>query len=187
MTYQLNKKSLIRFVVSIFIIFHFVAFASWSSPFNFRIRDEFVQWISPYMLWSGLWQSWDMFAPNPVNINAHLEADIKFRDGSQTTWKFPRMDQMGYFDRYMNERFRKWSSDRVRLDSYSTTWENTAQYIARIHQNDLNPPIEIKLKRCWDEIAPPVQNTIYQPHPKEYPHKQRFTFYKYLTKPEDFS
>jgi hypothetical protein len=184
---QLISKNIIRLFLNGFIIFHLAAFACWASPVNLKFRDEFVQWIRPYMHWSGLWQSWDMFAPNPVNINAHLEAKITFQDGTQSTWKFPRMDQMGYFERYLKERYRKWSSDRVRLDSYSATWKNTAQYIARIYDGSSGPPKKIQLIRYWAEIPPPQPNSIVQPHPKVPPHNNSYTFFTYFPSKEDFS
>src|SRR5690349_20480600 len=112
-------KGLGRIFLNGFIVFHLVAAASWSMPFETLRPTQFVSVITPYMLGRGLWQSWDMFAPNPNHLNAHLEALITFRDGKQESWVFPRMDKMGYFDRYVNERYRKWSLDRVRLDAYS--------------------------------------------------------------------
>ena len=175
-----------RVLVNIFIIFHLAAFICWSSPFEWELRNKFVNWITPYMLWSGLWQGWDMFAPDPLSINAHLEALITFRDGTQATWVFPRMDKLGYFERYRKERYRKWASSYVRLDSYSAIWPSTSRYIARQFSHLPNPPIEVELKRYWTAIPPPY-SSLYQPFTKGPSHSQNYTFYTYLIRQEDLS
>jgi hypothetical protein len=176
-----------RIITNGFIVFHLIAFTSWSMPSNSPIRTELVRWITPYMHWTGLWQSWAMFAPDPIQINAYLEALITFRDGTHSTWTFPRMDKLGYFDRYIQERYRKWSSDYVRLDAYSFIWADTARYIARRHNHPMNPPVEIKLKRYWMEIPPPQTSSTYQPWYKEYPPDHSYIFFIYLPRQEDFS
>ena len=180
-------KYITHLFLNIFIIFHLAAFAIWSCPLEFEIRTAFVHLITPYMLWSGLWQGWDMFSPDPLRVNSHLEALVTFRDGTQATWVFPRMDKLSYFDRYLKERYRKWSSSYVRLDAYSYLWADTARYVARNYYNPSNPPKEIKLKRFWMEIPPPSAQSIYQPLPKEFPHNQSYTFYTFQPQSKDFS
>src|SRR5882757_6450576 len=32
--------------------------------------------VMPYMRWSGLYQSWDMFGPDPVKVNAYVKAVV---------------------------------------------------------------------------------------------------------------
>lgn len=182
-----NSEIAFRILLNAIIIFHLTAIVSWSFPIDSPLRTKIVRRIKPYMLWTGLWQSWDMFAPNPLQINAHLEALVTFRDGTQRVWPFPRMEKLSYLERYTKERYRKWSSDYVRSDAYSSIWADTARYIARNHYNPLNPPSEVTLKRYWMEIPPPAPSSIHQSWSKEYAHNHSYSFYTYRAREDDFS
>ena len=52
-----------RTLISAFVVFHIVAIACWALPLNTNVLPKAKQAIAPYMLWSGLFQAWDMFAP----------------------------------------------------------------------------------------------------------------------------
>src|SRR5712671_904309 len=67
--------------------------------------------VRPYFLWSGLFQSWDMFSPLPKAANTYIEATIVYKDGSRTTWTFPRMEQLSLTERYFKERYRKYAEN----------------------------------------------------------------------------
>ena len=105
-----------RALIHAFVAFHLAAAVGWSftsntptEPLGKMVRSH----LSRYMLPSGFWQTWNMFAPNPAVSNNSLEAEITFRDGSREVWKFPRVSDMGYFERYRCERYRKWGNERV--------------------------------------------------------------------------
>lgn len=169
-------------VISAFIFFHLVAIFFWAVPLNTLLRTAFNERISPYMIWSGLWQSWDMFAPNPRITNIYLEAEITLQDGQQRIWKFPRMDELGLVKRYFQERYRKWANDNVRLDINARLWPDIARYIARLHYDPSNPPQSIKLIRYWSDIPPPAA-----PGEAQLPNTwNHYIFYTYQTAPTDF-
>lgn len=182
----LTPKKTTRNLTNGFILFHLAAFACWSNPLNKEFRNPFVEWIAPYMEWTGLWQSWAMFAPDPMRVNAHLEALIIFRDGSQAIWSFPRTQKQGYLERYLKERYRKWSSDYVRVDAYGSLWPDTARFIARLHRKPENPPVEVRLIRRWMIIPPPLPGNR-QVLPKEYRHDQSHTFFVFSPTAEDLA
>jgi len=172
-----------RVVINGFIIVHLVAIFCWAIPLNSLLRTAINDRFSPYLLWSGLWQGWDMFSPNPRSFNTYLEAEITFRDGQQRVWKFPRMNELGYIERYFHERYRKWANDNVRLDANSALWPDTARYIARLHFNASNPPQSVKLVRYWADIPPP-SGQAYLPSQEQWQH---FVFFTYQVAPCDFS
>ncbi len=148
-----------RSVTTVFIVIHLIAIYSWAMPpasGSWNGPKRFIDGIfRPYLLFTGLWQGWDMFAPDPLRINTYLEADITFEDGSTARWKFPRMEHMGKFRAYYKERWRKWAADNVRLDRNSGLWPDAARYVARIHAKMPSPPKQVKLIRFWADVPPP--------------------------------
>jgi hypothetical protein len=164
--------------LSAFIAFHIIAIFFWSMPLNTLLVGVVRDAVGPYFLWSGLWQGWDMFAPNPYSTNAYLEAEVVFRDGQQRVWKFPRMQDLGLVDRYFKERYRKWANERVRMDANSVLWPDAARYIARLHANPRNPPQTVRLVRYWAEVPPPGPGV-------SKPAYQRYVFYTYTVAPGD--
>lgn len=173
-----------------FIFVHLYIMAFWGLPAS-RFRNYMVRPVVDYVMSLGLWQSWDMFAPDPLSINYSLHAQVFFKDGSLKVWEFPRMEKLGLWDRYQKERYRKWR-ERVRQDIYSSIWDDTARYIARLHNNPTNPPTRVILVREWESIAPPqfksgtFKMKDYQPMPKRFESlKYSFRFKFYDVTPRD--
>ena len=169
-----------RRAISAFLAFQLVAIASWCLPINSLLNDRWKQAIGPYMRWSGLFQAWDMFAPDPVKLNSYVDAQVTFRDGTSRTWAFPRMDRLGLADRYFKERYRKFSTEYLRMDSFSALWPDAARYIARANFNRANPPVAVQLNRHWSEINPPTESGLGERGPW-----REFTFFSYPVKPGD--
>jgi hypothetical protein len=130
------------------------------------------------MLWSGLFQAWDMFAPSPRSVNAHVEAAVILRDGRIRTWKFPRMEQLSLVERSYKERYRKFV-ESVQADSYKALWPDVARYIARANNNPTDPPELVMLIRYWSDIVP---STDARYHPA--PQRARI-FFQYDVQPGD--
>ncbi len=168
-----------KLFANIFIIFHIFFLGLWISP-PFLLRNILVQHVSPYILWLGLWQNWDMFAPSTYNTNSMLLADIKFQDGTHTTWEFPRPAQS---HQYQKGRYGQWR-DFIRMDGYSLAWPDTTRFIARLHKNPQSPPSVISLIRYWEPIPPPTQD-FHQPLNKKVTYSRHETFFTYQVTPED--
>ena len=151
-----------RVLIHAFVAFHVMAVIFWSlsnsplrTPLEKRVHPKFGRYMYPL----GLWQSWIMFAPNPAMHNAYVEAEVTFRDGSRTTWTFPRMEKLGYFQRLRKERYRKWANERVvymfsRPDPVLA--EAAAKYVVRqVGAGSDNPPEKVELVRYRAFIPPP--------------------------------
>ena len=145
-----------RALISTFLLFHIVAILSWSLPLNSLLIMRVKEKVTPYMLWSGLFQVWDMFAPEPPMLNSYLEAELIFQNGATALWKFPKMQDMGFAERYFKERHRKWANERLRLDVNAVLWPDASRYIARLYANPANPPVLVRLIRHWSDIPPPA-------------------------------
>jgi hypothetical protein len=128
------------------------------------------------MLWSGLFQAWDMFAPSPRSVNAHVEAAVILRDGRIQTWKFPRLEQLSLTSRTFKERYRKFV-ENLQEESHKAIWPDVARYIARASNNPADPPQIVMLIRYWSDIVP---EKVYRPRPE-----RARIFFEYNVKPED--
>lgn len=183
----------VNIVIKILVIFHLAAITIWSLPDPrkevmeekiFRDpqghlvkaeptgTDWLLYWnwkylktspIKYYLMSSGVWQYWDMFAPNPSNWDGYVDAVVTYKDGTEKQYQYPRMRKLGIVERYFKERYRKFL-ERAHTDQYSWMWPFFAQRIAMEACTDKNnPPVQVKLRRHWREIQPPDQ-----PQPKEY-------------------
>jgi hypothetical protein len=187
---QPRKARLWRWCISLFILVHVYIIFFWGLPAS-RFRNYMVQPVEDYVMKMGHWQSWDMFAPDPLSVNYKLHAQVFFQDGSLKIWHFPQMEKLGLLERYGKERYRKWT-ERVRQDIYSSIWDDTARYIARLHNNPTNRPTRVILIREWESIPPPrfkpgtFELKDYQPMPKHFDNlKYSFRFKYYDVAPGD--
>jgi hypothetical protein len=163
-----------RSLVNAFIILNVVAIFFWAQPFPYRVRSVIKEITAGYMHFCGVWQEWNMFAPQPRTLRIRMDATVTFRDGSTKTWIFPQMDQMTLWDRLRKERYRKWAHDSVRLDAESGLWAPTANYIARQFPDPDNPPVAVQLHRYWADIPGPTE-TVGE---KTEPSFRSYTFYE---------
>ena len=169
-----------RWLVSAFLAFHLVAITCWGLPLNTNLFGKVKEAIAPYMLWSGLFQSWDMFAPDPSKVNAYIEAVVTLRDGQRRTWKCPRMQDLSLVQRYFKERYRKYGHERLRLDSSAPLWPDAARHIARMYANPANPPVTVQLVRYWKLVPPPSPNGI-----ERQPPLSSYAYFTYLVGQDD--
>jgi len=171
--------------VNAFIVAYASAVVAWSIPVPAQpgLVRALDRWLAPAMLASGLWQSWDMFAPDPLAVDVSVEAEVHRADGSRTTWEFPRMETLGYLERYRRERFRKWR-ERVRLDAYAIVWPDTARFVARQLSRPEAPARSVELRRRWTPIPAPVGPWL--PARLSRPvFAHQATFFRYTVRPED--
>jgi hypothetical protein len=168
-----------RAFITGFIAFHLIAIVCTAIPPISRATSIMKTKVEPYLLLTGLQQVWAMFSPDPPTFTNHLEAEIIYKDGHSTRWKFPLPSDSGYYRRYFLERYRKWANDYVRNDAYSVLWPDACRYIAYTHNNRAVPPDTIKLTRLWLPI-PPVDSAV-PTGPEVW---QRYVFYTCAVKPE---
>jgi hypothetical protein len=142
--------------INVFVLFHILAIACWSVPLESPLLTKCRNLVGPYMLWSGLFQRWDMFAPDPLKVNSYVEARVTFGDGHSVTWSFPRMDQLGLVDRYFQERYRKYATEY--LAANAGLWGDAARRIAWLNNQGPSRPAVVILIRRWSEIRPAGKN-----------------------------
>src|SRR2546423_1041681 len=155
--------------VKFLVFLHVVAITSWAVPraspsvLNGSIKpvgtegilylnDEFLK-PSPvqlYVLWSGTWQSWDMFSPNPASDDIWCDAEVVYRDGTVRRYEYPRMYKLPVITKYIKERYRKFF-EHANTDQY--LWPAFAQRIATLNPGKAgNPATKVVLHRHWMSV-----------------------------------
>lgn len=139
--------------INTFLVFDIFAIVCWAVPINTPFLVAGKELVRPYVLWTGLFQSWDMFAPNPKSQNMYLEAVIIYKDGSTELWTFPRMEFLSLTQRYFKERYRKYE-DTLDDSTFALLWPDAARYIARMKRNHASPAQKIMLVVRSSAIIP---------------------------------
>lgn len=134
----------------------------------------------PYLVWSGLFQSWDMFSPSPKTINSFVDAVIVYQDGSSKVWSFPRMEQLSLTDRYLKERYRKFV-EVVKEDTMAPLWPDVARFLARRNNAPGDPVKTVQLVRHWSDIVALPGGSFGSTPWRAYP------FFLYTVKPGDLN
>ncbi len=168
----------VHWAVKAFVVFHLFAIATWSLPpppervtkpsAEFVLRDTPNYFLkantaikeSPvrdYLFFTGQWQSWDMFAPNPSNTDIWMDAIVTYQDGSEARFIYPRMVGLPITEKYFKERYRKFF-ENINNDRFSYKWPAVAERIALLsYKAAENPPVKVVLVRHSKKIAPSGQ------------------------------
>jgi hypothetical protein len=136
--------------------------------------------VAPYLRWTGLFQSWDMFAPEPKHRNSYLEAMVVYTDGSTDYWSFPRIERMSLGERYEKERYRKFEETLV-MDKYSDVWPDVARHVARHVARPTKRPEIVMLILNWSDLGEDKDGNL-----TDFPWQSR-VFYNYGVEPEDLN
>jgi hypothetical protein len=166
--------------INLFLIFHLIAIPIWCLPSNNLAVLVCRELVRPYFLWSGLFQSWDMFSPAPKRTNDYLEAMLVYTDGTTDYWQFPRMDRLSFSERYSKERYRKFE-ETLTDDKFSDIWPDVARYIARYPPDGSKRPEMIMLIVNWSDLVRKSDGNF-----TDIPWQSR-VFYRYRVEPEDFN
>ena len=154
-------------MINVFLLFHIFAIACWCMPVDSPLILLGRTLVRPYVLWSGLFQSWDMFAPIPKGANTYIEAIFVYKDGSKSSWTFPRMEQLGLTGKVFKERYRKFADNLVR-DDIDALLPDAARYIARMKSGPTNQVRMVILIQKWSLVVPRADGS-YVPEPWEQP------------------
>jgi hypothetical protein len=145
--------------LNIFIIFHIFAITAWALPFRSQFVVDSVALVRPYILWSGLFQDWNMFSPMPKATNTYLQAVVIYKDGSTQMWDFPRMELLSLTQKYSKERYRKFVE--ILLDQNNAALRpDVARYVARLPGIREKDPQQILLMVKWSNILPNGDGTF---------------------------
>ena len=168
-------QAFLQGAISVFIVFHLVAIICWAMPVNFSLFGAVNEMTRPYLLWTGLFQSWDMFAPDPMKTNTYVKAVVITQSHHVHVWSFPRMDQLGFGQRYQKERYRKFVEDMQR-EQNAALLPDVVKHIARFYNDPADPPQKVLLIKFQTDITPGSKSEP-EPRPTD--------FYDEYIEPED--
>jgi hypothetical protein len=135
-----------------------VAAVSWTLPADIVPPKPLIDRVTGGpLLFLGLWQSWDMFSPDPRTQDICVEVVSVERDGRRQPWMLTDMVAMDALDRWRKDRWRKYFNDHLRLDASRHLWEPFAAYAVRRLREDGHDPVRIELVRWWRACAPSVR------------------------------
>lgn len=150
--------------VSVFILFHLIAITCWSVPTHSSLVMGVKDLVGPYMQWTALSQSWDMFAPDPRPVNTYIRAVIITQNRHIHVWTFPRMEQLSFGERYRKERYRKFAENLVAAKN-AAILPDVARHLASMYKDPADPPAKVLLVQFQAPITPGA-NEAYNPVPK---------------------
>jgi hypothetical protein len=139
------------------------------------LGNEHARHHSPtrfYLLSTGLWQYWDMFAPNPAHLDYWYDSVVTYQDGSVRTVPYPRMKTSSLWRKFLDERYRKYIERTNNDETDSWKWPAFAQRMALMATTDeRNLPVRVVLRRHYRFLAGPGK-----PEPKEYQTSEFFVW-----------
>jgi hypothetical protein len=151
--FSTGSSSVRRTVISAFILFHLCAVTLWAIPYDSAFIIGARKLIQPYMRWTGLFQTWNMFAPNPILTNTYIKAVVITEHSHMHVWEYPRMDQLGFGERYRKERYRKFAENLLQ-DGTSLLLADVVKHIGRLYNDPADPPEKVILLKYETEIRP---------------------------------
>lgn len=143
---------------TILVAAYAVAAVSWTLPAELFPPKPLVDRVAGGpLLFLGLWQSWDMFSPDPRTNDICVEVVFVDRDGTRRPWMLTDMVAMDYVDRWRKDRWRKYCNDHLRLDDGRHFWQPFAAYCVRRLRESGHDPVRIELVRWWRPCEPAVR------------------------------
>lgn len=156
-----------KILITAFILFHFGVVVVWVFPGNFTAltvlrkgtvplpvgrpdpekgsmgwRFEPKSVIASYLVQTGQWQHWNLFAPNPMHFNRHLGGRVTHRSGRWSEFTLPRVEQLGYFRAHLEARYREY---QYGLTGSLAALEDLARFCARDRNDPADPPVRVTL------------------------------------------
>jgi hypothetical protein len=149
-----------RWAVNAFIVFHILAITCCNLPPS-QLQSAGLNLFRTYLILTGTMQTWLMFSPNPVVVNTYLGATVHYADGSKRTYTFPRMAKLGTFEKYRQERWRKFI-ENTQPSTGQAYWPYLARYAAIVNNYTpkTNPVVSVDLMRYQRFIPQPGNPTL---------------------------
>jgi len=145
-----------RLAISAFVLFHLTATLAWVIPIS-PLKSAIEPGFRYYMVPLGLWQSWWMFAPDPMRVTATLEAEVIDVKGMRHLFEFPRVADLSWWQKLPRFRHPKFTCNMM-VEEYKPQREFTARHVLRqLRLRDDAFPVHVSLYTKLKEPPPPGQ------------------------------
>lgn len=175
-----RKVPVPKAVISVFIIVYVSTVWCWLQP-NTIWKNDVLTATKPVVMFFGLYQNYQVFAPSVRSTNAYIDAEVYYPDGRIIMWQYPRMETLGIIDRMVKERYRKLGLDYIVWPENKKLWPDLARYVARSCTIDGATPVRIKLRRNISNVAPASEKLALDATPEV----KTVEFFDYQVQPAD--
>lgn len=143
-----------RVGVSAFVAFHLSALSVWTLP-DCAIKQRCVGVFRYYVLPSGLWQWWSIFAPEPVKNTLELSVEVVDAKGLRHIYDYPRLAPMPAWRKALYYREPKFVAN-MSIGELSMTRRFVARYgVRRLNLPDRAFPVNATLFYKVEKTPPP--------------------------------
>jgi hypothetical protein len=157
-----------RVAISAFLLITLLAMGLAMLPES-RLREVTSGVAQPYLLATGMEQSWSMFAPDPRRVSVDLEARVHFANGTTAVWRPPAGGDLA--GAQWDYRWRKWMENAIQDVNAEVLWRPTALYAARELRAGGARPVSVTLVRRWRDVPKPGAGRAERPW-------KRYAFYE---------
>lgn len=149
---RIESSDLGRVAISALIVVALVAMLTANLPESV-LKRRLSSVADPVIRGSGLVQVWGVFAPDPRRQSLDIEAQIRFADGTSSTWRDPTGSPL--LGDYWLVRWRKLIEWGVADQYRDILWRPLATWIARQAATGARRPVQVVLIRRWRDLNPP--------------------------------
>ncbi len=118
-----------RLIASAFVLFHLSAICIWTTP-GCYIKEHVQDYYRYYVLPTGMWQWWAIFAPDPIRNTIVLDAEIVDVKGMRHIFEFPRLADLPWWQKIARYRQPKFTGNMSAPEYYGSR-KFTARYAVR--------------------------------------------------------
>lgn len=118
-----------RLAISAYLVLHVTATLAWVVPPS-PIKALLMPKFRYYMVPCGLWQSWGMFAPDPMSDTITLESEVIDAKGMRHAYAFAKIADLDWLSKMPKFRHPKLSANLL-VEEYAPQREMVARHVAR--------------------------------------------------------
>ncbi len=168
-----------RCAISAFLVAHLSALLLWNLP-ACPLRQRTYGLTSRYIMPTGQWQYWGMFAPDPGRDTITLEALAVDARGIYHNFAFPKMADFGFWESFPKVRHSKYAAN-VGMPEQVMLREFAARHAARrLELPESAYPVDLELFYQYKPSPEPGQ----PPDPMTPMKQHTIQMYRFLS-PED--
>jgi hypothetical protein len=156
-----RRWTALRLALSAYILFHLAATIAWVIPFS-PLKAALMPKFRYYMLPLGLWQSWGMFAPDPLDCTITLESEVTDAKGMRHIHEFTKVADLPLWQKLPRFRHPKLTSN-VQTEEYAPQREVVARHAVR--SLGLGPESFPVIVSLYYQVTPPAPLGVGQSDP----------------------
>ncbi len=118
-----------RLVLSVLLLFQVGSTVLWCIP-ECPIRKWLTPYAKYYVIPTGQWQSWAMFAPDPMRDSITAEAEVIDKNGMRYAFQFPKLADFNRIEGIVHFRFSKYTAN-LAGDEFRYARECAARHVLR--------------------------------------------------------